>query len=75
MSILAKRACKQMSGLGLMADHLDVVSVRVKNERRVVLAAVLRTQSRRSVALAAGAKSGAIERVDLLPVLGYECDV
>ena len=58
-----------------MADHFDVVSVGVKNERRVVLTTVLRTQSRRSVALTACVKSGAIERVDLLPALRYECNV
>ena len=58
-----------------MADHFDVVSVGVKNERRVVLTTVLRTQSRRSVALTACAKSGTIERVDLLPALGYERNV
>ena len=37
-------ACNQMLGLGLMADQFDVVSVEVKNERRVVLTTVLRTQ-------------------------------
>jgi hypothetical protein len=37
-------ACNQMLGLGLMADHFDIVSVGVKNERRVVLTTVLRTQ-------------------------------
>jgi hypothetical protein len=58
-----------------MINHFDVVPVWVKNERRVVLTTVLRTQSRRTVALAACVKSGAIERVDLLPTLGYECDV
>ena len=58
-----------------MANHFDVVSVGVKNERRVVLTTVLRTQSRQSVAPTACAKSGAMERVDLLPALGYECNV
>ena len=55
-----------------MADHLDVVSVGVKNECRIVLTTVLRTQSRWSIALTACAKSGVIERVDLMPALGYE---
>jgi hypothetical protein len=58
-----------------MTDYLDVVPVGVKNERRIVLATVLRTQSRRSVRPTACANSGGIERVDLLPVLRYECNV
>ena len=64
-----------MLGLRLMADHLDVVSVGVKNECRIVLTTVLRTQSRRPVVLPACAQSGEIERVDLVPAFGDECYV
>ena len=65
-------ARNQMSGLRLMTDHLDVVSVGVKNEGRVVLTTVLGTQSRRPVVLPAGAQSGDMERVNLVPAFGDE---
>ena len=58
-----------------MADHFDVVSVGVKNKGCIVPPTVLRTQSGRSVVLPARAKSGAMERVDLMSVLGDECNV
>ncbi|MDJ0760801.1 MAG: hypothetical protein QNJ19_15505 [Woeseiaceae bacterium] len=58
-----------------MTNRFDVMPVGIKNERRVVLTTVLRTQSRWSIALTAGAKSSMVERVDLLPALGYERNV
>ena len=58
-----------------MADHFDVVSVGVKNKGRIVPPTILRTQSRWSVVLPACAKRGAIEQVDLMSALGYECNV
>lgn len=58
-----------------MADYLDIMPVGVKNKCRIVLTAVLRTQSWRSVVLPARAQSGVIERVDLGPVFDDECYV
>ena len=58
-----------------MAYHFDVVSVGVENKGRIVLPTILRTQSGRSVVLPSCAKSGAMERVDLMSALGCECDV
>lgn len=66
--------CPDLSVSRLMINHFDVVSVGIKNERRVVLATVLRPQSRRSIALSACAKSGVIERVDLLPAPSFKAD-
>ncbi len=57
-----------------MTNHFDVVPVGIKNERCVVLITVLRTQSRRFIALSARARSGVIERVDLLPAPSFETD-
>ena len=61
--------------LRLMADHFDIVSVGVEKKGRIVPPTVLRTKSRRSVVLPACAKSGAIERIDLMSALSYECNV
>ena len=65
----------ELSGLRFMTNDFDVVPVGIEDKRCVVLTTVLRTQSRRSIALTACIKSGVVERVDLLPALGYECDV
>jgi len=55
-----------------MANRLDVVPVRARNEGRVVVFVVLRAKTRRTIVFASRLKSGAVEILDLLAVLGRE---
>ena len=59
----------------LVADGLDVVSVRIEHIGAVVVRVVVRAQPGRAVVLAAGGDGGAIEGVDGGPVLGCDRNV
>src|SRR5262245_43219386 len=63
------------SGARFMANHLDVVPVRVDDERRIVVRVIVRAKARRAVVLAARRESRAMEVIDLPAILGDECDV
>lgn len=56
-----------MSGLGLVTDGLDVVTIRADDEGCVVVCVVLRAQPRWPVVLAPRGKRRAVEGLDLLP--------
>ena len=58
-----------------MANGFDVVPVRASDESRVVIRVVVRAQTRRAVVCATGLQGRALEVLDLLPVLGCECQV
>src|ERR1700741_4981808 len=62
-------------GLGSVADHFDVVPVRTNYESRIVVRVVVRAQTRRTIVLATGLQSRAIEGFDLLAILGREGQV
>ena len=53
------------SGLGLMANHFDVVPVRTNDESCIVVRVVARTQTRRAIVFATGLQCRTIESVDL----------
>ncbi len=58
--------------LGFVADNFDVVPVRTKDESCIVVRVVVRAQTRRAIACATRLQSRAIERFDLLAILGRE---
>src|SRR5689334_22197038 len=60
---------------GLVADHFDVVPVRIDDESCVVVRVVFRAQARRTVVPGARLQSCAIEGIDLLASLGHERDM
>src|SRR5204863_9901186 len=62
-------------GLGLVADHFDVVPVRTNDESCIVVRVVVRAQTRRTIVFATRLKSRAIESFDLLAILGGERQV
>jgi hypothetical protein len=68
---------RMMEGLslGCVANHLDVVPVRTKDESCIVVRVVTRAQTRRTIVVAARLQSRAIESFDLLAILGRECQV
>src|SRR5687767_15361956 len=68
-------SCQFSSGLGFVANHFDVVSVRTNDESCIVVAAVLRAQTRRTIVLATRVQSRAIESLDLVSILGRERQV
>src|SRR3546814_19511002 len=63
------------SGVRLQTDRLDVVAVRIDQERGVVVRAVVLAQSRRAVIAAAGLQPGTMEIIDRRPAVGGECQV
>lgn len=63
------------SGLGLVADHFDVVPVRTNGESRKVVRVVVRAQARRTIVFAARLESCAMESLNLLAILGRERQV
>ena len=58
-----------------MENRFDVVTVRANDERSIVVAVILRAQTRRTVVFASCVKCGAIEGFDLLAILGREGQV
>ena len=62
-------------GLGLVANHFDVVPVRTNDESCVVVRVVVRAQTRRTIVFATRLHSRAIESFDLLAILGPERQV
>ena len=62
-------------GLGLVANHFDIVPVRTDDESGLVAPAVLRAQAGRTIVLGAPLQGRAIEGIDLLAVLGRERQV
>jgi len=63
------------SGLGFVANHFDVVSVRANHESRIVGRVVLRTQARRTIVFASRLQNRAMESFDLPAILGRERQV
>ena len=61
--------------LGLVTHRFDIVPVRSDDESRIVVRVVLRAQARRTVIFATRRQRRAIERVDLLVVIGNERNV
>src|SRR5689334_2885636 len=66
--------CKGLA-LGFVTNHFDVVPVRANDKSRIVIRVVMRTQARCTIVFATRLQSGAIESVDLLPILGRERQV
>src|SRR5262249_10298942 len=64
-----------MSGLGSIANHFDVVPVGTNDESRIVVRVIVRTQASRRLALGTRSQRGAMESVDLPAVLGGERQV
>ena len=62
-------------GLGLVADHFDVVPVRTNDKSRIVVRVVVRARTRRTVVFATRFQSRAIESFDLQAILGRERQV
>jgi hypothetical protein len=62
-------------GLGLVANHFDVVPVRTNDKSRIVGRVVVRAQTRRTIVCATCLQSRAIESFDLLAILGRERQV
>ena len=58
-----------------MAYRFDVVPIRADDEGRVVASVIVRTQTRRTIVLAACFQSRAIEGLYLLTALSHECQV
>src|SRR5829696_1136192 len=56
-------------------DGLDAVAVGVDDEGGVIFDAVVRTQARRSVRMAAGAERCGMKRIDIADCLGAKADV
>src|SRR5690606_25698949 len=71
----AAASAMEGSGLGFVADHLDIVPVRADDESRVVVRVVLRAQAGRAIVLAARCQSRAMEGVDLPAILRRERQV
>jgi hypothetical protein len=71
------RAGKRIAwlGLGFVADHFDVVSVRADDESCIISRVVFRVQTRRTIIFATRLQSRAIESFDLLAILGTERQV
>ena len=63
------------SGLGLVANHFDVVPVRTNDESGIVVLVVLRAQTRRTVVFGAALQGRAMESFDLLAIPGRERQV
>ena len=63
------------SGLGFVANHFNVVSVRINDESCIVVRVVFRAQTRRTIVFATRLYSRAIESFDLLAILGPERQV
>ncbi len=59
-------------GLGFVANHFDVVSVRTNDESCIVVRVVVRAQTRRTIVFATRLQSRAIESFDLLAILASE---
>ena len=62
-------------GIGFVANHFDVVSVRTNNESRIVVRVVVRAKTRRTIVFATRLHCRAIESFDLLAILGIERQV
>ena len=62
-------------GLGLVANHFDVVPIRTNAKSRIVVRVVVRAQTRRTIVFATRLQSRAIESFDLLAMLGRERQV
>ena len=58
-----------------MADRLDVVAVRVKDEGPVIVGRVLGSHAGPPVLSPAGGQRGLVERIDLFPPVRREGDV
>ena len=62
-------------GLGLVANHFDVVPVRTNDKSCIVVRVVVRAQTRRTIVFASRLQSRAIESFDLLAIFGCERQV
>ena len=63
------------SGFGVVANRLNVVPVRTNDESCIVGRVVLQTQARRTIVLTACRQSRAMESLNLLLILGPECQM
>src|ERR1700722_11961110 len=59
----------------LAANSFDVVSIRIKHERPIVIAVIVRAQPRLPVVLSAGRERGLVKSIHGLPVLGRKGDM
>jgi len=66
---------KEGLGLGFVANHFDVMPVRINDESCIVVRVVVRAQTRRTIVFATRLQSRAIESFDLLAILGRERQV
>jgi len=64
-----------MSFYGFVANRLDIVAIRIKDERAVIIRVILGTQSRRPIIKPASRQRGAVERVDCTAVITSEGDM
>jgi hypothetical protein len=68
-------ALDDRSDLGFVTHSFDVVPVRTNDESRVVVRVIVRAETRPTIVLATRGESRAMERVDLLAILGHERQV
>jgi hypothetical protein len=61
--------------LGVVANHFNVVSIRINYESRVVICVVTRTQTGRPIVFTTRLQSCLIESVNLLTIVCNECEV
>ena len=69
------RAARRVSGLGLVANHLDVVPVRTDHKSGVIVRVVVRAQTGRAIVFATRLQSCAMEAIDLMATPGHERQV
>ena len=62
-------------GLGFVANHFDVVSIRTNDESCIVVRVVVRAQARRTIVSATRLQGRAIESFDLPAIPGRERQV
>jgi len=67
---MAASALQSNGLLGLMADGLDIVAVRIEDEGAVVVLMILRSQTRWPVVSAACGQGRLMKRIDRVPI-GY----
>src|SRR5574337_2232156 len=67
--------CQQLASSRRVADRLDVVAIRIKNERAVIMFVIMRPQARLAVVAATCSERGLVERIDIGPGLGRKRDV
>jgi hypothetical protein len=62
-------------GLRFIANHFNVMAIRTNHISGVVVCMVVRPQPRRAVVFSTRSKRRAVERINLLAILGFERDM